>query len=335
MVQNQIKVVSEFLPNFDEVRQMGIDAEYVDWYSEKDGNTYKRVSIQEIPGVKEGIEKIYGPVEMLGMAFRLNYDGELPNAAIHTDFGWGTHAMVLYLNDGESGTMFWEHAATKTQSISIYDPILKEVEKDWNDQSKWDHLEFVKMVKNRAVFYPSDRYHSRYPFAAFGNNPENGRLIVVAFFTPHSVAFVRKAEEKDLRRIVEMSERYYAETHYAKMYSFNPVAVAEKALLLMQHGFLAVAEVKGEVKGMIGFAVVPYLFNPEGLGAYEVIFYLEPEGRKAQAGSKLIKFAERILKQYNVNYTVLAHLPENDPIVGKMYQRLGYNLTELSYTKVL
>ena len=55
---------------------------------------------------------------------------------------------------------------------------------DWNDESKWKQDTFVAMKFNRALIYRSELFHSRYPFEAFGDSPENGRLIVVAFFTP-------------------------------------------------------------------------------------------------------------------------------------------------------
>ena len=40
----------------------------------------------------------------------------------------------------------------------------------------------------RAVIYESELFHSRYPFAAFGSGPEDGRLVAVAFFSPEPSA---------------------------------------------------------------------------------------------------------------------------------------------------
>ena len=40
----------------------------------------------------------------------------------------------------------------------------------------------ARLKFNRAVVYESALFHSRYPFAAFGSGPEDGRLIAVAFF---------------------------------------------------------------------------------------------------------------------------------------------------------
>jgi hypothetical protein len=40
----------------------------------------------------------------------------------------------------------------------------------------------LPMRFNRFLTYPTCFFHSRYPFEAFGNAPENGRLVWVCFF---------------------------------------------------------------------------------------------------------------------------------------------------------
>ena len=128
-----------------------------------------------------------GPVEMLGMGYRLNFNGELPNAAIHSDMGWGTHAAVLYLSEGDGGTAFWRHRATGASRIDPGDVILFEhVRHDWDDAVKWDQIGLAEMKLGRCVIYESALFHSRWPFAAFGADADTGRLVGVAFFTPES-----------------------------------------------------------------------------------------------------------------------------------------------------
>ena len=179
-----IRIVDGFLANPQAVREAGLSADYIDWPGH-DGQVYKRICITEVPGVRDGIEAIFGKVEVMGMAFRLNFGGEMPNAAIHSDMGWGTHAMVLYLTDGEGGTAFWKHRETGAHRMEPGDfDLLARVESDWDDAGKWEQTFLCPMAFNRAVFYEGAQFHSRYPFAAFGTGPEDGRLVVVAFFTP-------------------------------------------------------------------------------------------------------------------------------------------------------
>lgn len=177
-----ILVIEQFLPDFDAARAAGLSAHYVD-FDGHDGQVYKRVCLTDVPGVHQAIERAMGPIDMLGMGYRLNYDGELPNAAVHSDLGWGTHALVLFLADGPSGTAFWRHKATGALTIHVGQQALwKAVRDDWNDEGKWEQIRFVPMKANRALIYDSAQFHSRYPFAAFGDCPENGRMVAVAFF---------------------------------------------------------------------------------------------------------------------------------------------------------
>lgn len=185
-VLNSLFVLEDFHPFPHDLRKLALEQKFEDWLG-PDGEIYKRIAIGEIPGIRNILEDLFGPVDVLGMAYRLNYNEEEPNAAIHSDVGWGTHALVLYLSDGPSGTAFWKHKKTGADYILPGDTSLFEkVNHDWNNEDAWDQVKFVDMKFNRALIYESVLFHSRYPFKAFGNSPETGRLVVVTFFTPES-----------------------------------------------------------------------------------------------------------------------------------------------------
>jgi hypothetical protein len=175
-------VIDDFHPMPDQLRQHALHQTYTDWLGH-DGQVYKRICRMEIPGIHYILESLLGPIEMLGMAYRLNFDEEIPNSTIHSDLGWGTHALVLYLSEGASGTAFWQHKLTATDRIDQGDTwLFEQINKDWNNEDAWEQTKFIPMQFNRALIYESALFHSRYPFRAFGNSPETGRLIVVAFF---------------------------------------------------------------------------------------------------------------------------------------------------------
>lgn len=179
-----IQIIDNFLPDPLGTRKHALESSFVDW-SAPDGEVYKRVCITDVPGVRESIERIMGPVDFHGMGYRLNYDGELPNAAIHSDLGWGTHALVLYLCEGYGGTAFWRHRESGSLRIRHGDhALLGLVESGWDDPAQWEMHALAGLQFNRGLIYESALFHSRWPFAAFGNAPENGRLIAIAFFTP-------------------------------------------------------------------------------------------------------------------------------------------------------
>lgn len=177
-------VIDDFLPNAEAVRAAALCAPFVD-YAAQDGEVYRRVCPTHVPGLQEAVEAAIGPVDMHMTGYRLNFDGEMPNAAIHSDVGWGTHALVLYLCDGEGGTALWRHKATGAHRIDPGDRALFEVVRhEWDDEGQWEQTYLCPLKFNRACIYESALFHSRYPFAAFGHDAESGRLIAVAFFTP-------------------------------------------------------------------------------------------------------------------------------------------------------
>lgn len=179
-----IYVLDDFHPYPEALRQHALGQVFEDWLA-PDGELYRRICRMDIPGMLHLIEAAFGPVDMHGMAYRLNYNEEEPNAAIHSDLGWGTHAMVYYLSEGPGGTAFWKHRRTGCHRIDTGDTwLFEQVNHDWNTESAWEQHRLVDMKFNRALFYEGSLFHSRWPFKAFGDSPETGRLIVVAFFTP-------------------------------------------------------------------------------------------------------------------------------------------------------
>lgn len=177
-----IQVVENCLTNPARVRREALSSEFFDWPA-PDGEIYKRVCVKDVPGLQDAIEKECGPVEMLGMGYRLNYSGERPNASIHSDLGWGTHAAVLYLCDGPGGTAFWRHKATNAERIDVGNAaLLEQVKDDWEHDERWEQTQLIALKFNRCVIYDSALFHSRWPFEAFGNDPKTGRLVAVAFF---------------------------------------------------------------------------------------------------------------------------------------------------------
>lgn len=180
-----IGIYDNLIPNPARLRRLGLGAAYED-FAAPDGETYRRVARQEVPGLQAAIEQVMGPVDMLGMGYRLNFNGEMPNTAIHSDLGWGTHAAVLYLSDGPGGgTALWRHRATGVERIDMGDEeLLQQIKGDWSKPDRWEQTALAPMRLGRLVIYESALFHSRWPFEAFGDGAATGRLIAVAFFTP-------------------------------------------------------------------------------------------------------------------------------------------------------
>jgi uncharacterized protein DUF6445 len=163
-----------------------------------DHQVYKRVAVADRNLFNEEIKEFIGaPVAQRYSVFRLNFNGEDPNSAIHTDAFYDSHALVLYLSrpeDCAGGTAFWRHKKTGFTTWPSKQEILRkgknpqrmwlDLTLDWDNLDAWEQTHLAEMKYNRAICYSTTMFHSRYPFKAFGNCPENGRLIFCSFFTP-------------------------------------------------------------------------------------------------------------------------------------------------------
>lgn len=175
-------VLDDFFPEFDRVREHAKLSQFYDWKG-PDGQVYKRITILHVPGMAEKLHKELGNIQIVAMGYRLNYAGEAPNQSIHSDLGYATHACVVYLNPGESGTAFWKHKATGATEICFgQQDLLEKIKEDFEQPDAWEQQLVVPVKPNRAVIYRGNIFHSRFPFEAFGDNPDNGRMIALAFF---------------------------------------------------------------------------------------------------------------------------------------------------------
>ena len=177
-----VVVVDDFLPEFERVRQHAILSHYYDWQG-PDESIYKRISILHVPGLAATLTEYVGNVKIAAMGYRLNYEDEAPNQSIHADLGYATHAVVVYLNEGDSGTAFWQHKETGATEIWYgQSELFEQIHSDFENPDAWEQRLYVPSKKNRAVIYKGNLFHSRFPFKAFGTTPEDGRLIAMGFF---------------------------------------------------------------------------------------------------------------------------------------------------------
>lgn len=149
---------------------------------------------------------------------------------------------------------------------------------------------------------------------------------------------IRQATSEDLRRIVEMSERFYPHTSYwtKSRIPFNANAVAILAQGLIENSLFHVAEnEEGMVIGMIGTIIMPFLFNPDYLHAGEIVWWVEPEYWNSGIGVQLLDINEAAAKEKGVHHLQMIDLPNSPLSARKLYEHRGYELTEQSWTKVL
>lgn len=128
------------------------------------------------------------PRESLLAFFRVATDELDTDWRIHADAKVGdirpTRALVLYLSEstmeGLHGTAFWKHKKLGYEmpldiSNEESDRMLMQ---EANDLSNWDLHSVVGYKPNRAVMYPSNYFHSKYPNVGW----KEGRMVYVMFY---------------------------------------------------------------------------------------------------------------------------------------------------------
>lgn len=147
---------------------------------------------------------------------------------------------------------------------------------------------------------------------------------------------IRLAEEEDVRSILEMSKEFYPQLSYHKdsKIPLDDETVLDLARGLIESGVMLVADI-GKVVGMIGLYVGPNLFNKHVKSAHEVIWWVDPKYQSMGIGVELLQAADERVKELGAVHTQLVLMPESPPQARHLYEKLGYKLTELSFTKVV
>src|SRR6266550_3208852 len=161
-----------------------------------DGAPYTGISQYAVPQWFERIAELRGrAIEPKISCFRLNLAGELPHSWVHSDDICAKYASVLYLNPAEQakgGTAFWRHTALGLDRLPSKEELTGRganaewfysmMSREWKVLDWWEQIWFVEMKWNRFITYPTNLFHSRYPFEAFGKSPSDGRLIWICFY---------------------------------------------------------------------------------------------------------------------------------------------------------
>ena len=146
---------------------------------------------------------------------------------------------------------------------------------------------------------------------------------------------VRKATLADVPAIVRMSACFYATTSYCQWADFSESTVEQLAESLARDHVMLVAEHEGEVVGMVGLYVAPFMFNADKRAAYEVVWWVDPIARDTGAGKALLASIEPACREAGCDAIQMVHLNNSPPQAATLYERAGYGHTESSYTKVL
>lgn len=161
-----------------------------------DGVDYKGIQLRDKAEFADSISDLVGfPVKVNTAAMRINFKGEDPGSAIHADHSMGEFAGVGYLtpkNAPVTGTAFWTDKIYGLEEMPqrgelarlgvTESQLVTHLRAKANDASWWTNSGFIAARPGRFITYPTKRFHSRYPFAAFGETPETARIVLAIFY---------------------------------------------------------------------------------------------------------------------------------------------------------
>lgn len=147
---------------------------------------------------------------------------------------------------------------------------------------------------------------------------------------------IRPATHEDVPAIVAMAERFYPASNYGRIAPLHKNSAAGLALVTMAAGVMLVAEdASGALQGMACLHIEPFLFNVDTVIAQEIVWWIEPEARGGMLAVRLLKAAVNACAERGATVIRMAALPSSPQAAGQLYERMGFELSESYYVKVL
>lgn len=191
-------IVDDFLENAAALRDAALRLTYPEQEGAFPGrNSLERINIE---GLAEEASRLVGePLKPISppeshAKCRLTLARDTGRAKVHVDHShWSGILFLSRPEDCRGGTEFFRHRATGTDrapdsleavralGFDSYEAMHREIiEKDSTDDSAWEMIMQVPMRFNRLLLLRPWLWHTAGP--AFGDRPENGRLVYLMFF---------------------------------------------------------------------------------------------------------------------------------------------------------
>jgi GNAT superfamily N-acetyltransferase len=140
---------------------------------------------------------------------------------------------------------------------------------------------------------------------------------------------IREATVDDVPRLVEMGQRFRAESPYATRLTENPAQMRALVtqLLETESGIVFVEEQDDQIVGMfLGFLFL-HPISGDLIGS-EVVWWVEPEFRGR--GLRLMRRGEAWAREHGARFMQMV---APTPDVAQLYRRLGYEEVEQVYQR--
>lgn len=181
-----IHIQDDFFEDGKQTRNLILSTTFQDVTSPVDLVTYPDINLSIPDSVKE--EFLSKLSEIMCSKIQPNFlfaramihDRPVPHK-VHSDFNMGDYSAHVYLSldwPEHSGTSFYKHDSEGYEGMLCT---------DWskinhNSLSCWSKYAHVEAKFNRVLVHDSKHWHMAEPHNAWGDSPENGRLVLTCFF---------------------------------------------------------------------------------------------------------------------------------------------------------
>lgn len=144
---------------------------------------------------------------------------------------------------------------------------------------------------------------------------------------------IRKARPEDFMKVLPMAEKFWYTTTHSKTMEFDFNSILDYYLMMLDMGFVLIAEEEGNFIGMIGCFMQPFLLNKSHMVCTEAMWYVDEDYRGLRVAGDLLQKAEDEAKAAGCTKLVMSALSTSPAGLDRYYKRIGYEVSETAYLK--
>lgn len=146
---------------------------------------------------------------------------------------------------------------------------------------------------------------------------------------------IREAHPMDFSKVLPMAKAFYESTVMAETMPFDLESILEHYINMLENGVVLVAEVDGELVGMVGSLFHQFPLNRQYKVSSEQMWWVDPDYRGLAIAKDLVMALEATAKAQGCSKNLMSLLSTSPPLVANWYEQAGYAKVEAAYSKEL
>ncbi len=143
---------------------------------------------------------------------------------------------------------------------------------------------------------------------------------------------IRELREGERPIALELAREFLKQSPYEKLFPPKEDALEKLFVMTEQWGIVLVADVDGDLVGLIAGVIIEHALTGQMYGE-EVVWYVKPEHRSGRVGIRLL---EALTEWTTTNgATMLKMLAPAESPVGKLLESRGFARVETAFMKLL